>query len=43
MKKVISFDPGLTNLAVWAGSISIDDKGRIVPVTHRFCTCAIFL
>lgn len=35
MKRVVSFDPGLTNLAVWAGSVTTDENDRIVPVTHR--------
>ena len=35
MKKVISFDPGLTNFAVWLGSVTTDAEGRIVPTTYR--------
>lgn len=33
--RVLAFDPGLTNFAVWLGSASTDAQGRTVPVTHR--------
>lgn len=35
MRRVISFDPGLTNLAVWLGSVSEDEHGKAVPLTER--------
>ncbi len=34
MDKVVSFDPGLTNLAVWVGSVHTDHMGRTIPITH---------
>lgn len=35
MKRVISFDPGLTNFAVWLGSVFEDENRKVVPITHR--------
>jgi hypothetical protein len=33
--KILSFDPGLTNFAVWCGNVDTDAAGKIVPVTYR--------